>query len=292
MRNGHGLHGRRAFTLIELLVVIAIIAVLIGLLLPAVQKVREAALRLKSMNNLKQIMLAVQGYANDNRDFLPDTTGINRGARKTERSLFLAFLPYLEQGQLQQAYTEKYGEDSWGSEFVIPVYLSPADPTPKYYGGESQCSYAANAVLFEPGACLRHVSDGLSNTITFGEHYAYNCGGSVYSWFKTFKPSYWPQPNPFGLKVQRPPTFADRTYGDVVPVSDGATTRASVPGLTFQAKPTVPACDPRIPQSPHAGGMLAAVADGSVRFLGASMSETTFWSAVTPKGGETLGSDW
>jgi prepilin-type N-terminal cleavage/methylation domain-containing protein len=96
---------RRGFTLIELLVVIAIIGILIGLLLPAVQKVREAANRVRCGNNMKQIGIAMHNYHSSMNCFPPGTVDGPFGpdTRQLDRSTWLIFLlPYMEQDAIYQ----------------------------------------------------------------------------------------------------------------------------------------------------------------------------------------------
>lgn len=186
---------RKAFTLIELLVVIAIIAVLIGLLLPAVQKVREAANRMQCTNNLKQIGMATHNYHDTFRVVPPMSNWVrNNPGSNRETGIFYLLLPYLEQQNLitlsktQKNQGYSFPSSGWTDycvtigQNIIKPYLCPSDATnPTHIDSGSKSnygpvfatgSYSANVKVFDPNPNSKPLTNampnGLSNTIAFG----------------------------------------------------------------------------------------------------------------------------
>jgi prepilin-type N-terminal cleavage/methylation domain-containing protein/prepilin-type processing-associated H-X9-DG protein len=197
---------RRAFTLVELLVVIAIIAVLLGLLLPAIQKVREAANRTKCSNNLKQFGLALHNYHDANKSFPSGRSG--PASSQSRLSPFVALTPFYEQDNLYQLiYTPAtYGTtfyatppvpwdqnfDPWGKQYQMPNMHCPSD-IPRYderggrTGAIASTSYAVCwgdfvtgtglAGTFKPRGmfglnskvAIRDITDGTSTSLALSE---------------------------------------------------------------------------------------------------------------------------
>lgn len=298
---------RRGFTLIELLVVIAIIAILIGLLLPAVQKVREAANRIKCGNNLKQVGLAAHMH-HDLHDRLPPGMGFTPLAESgVWGSHFFHLLPYLDQNNLYRLALGPVQFPTGPITIYFPgnnsvytksvrTFICPSDPsvgpgglvTLNGISWGASC-YAANSQVFAPvrgdpqgKARIADITDGSSNTIFYAEKHA-RCasasmaldGGSLWAYCSTRLLDLPPPMNPPPKLFQS--SFAIAGY----PNATGS-------GSKFQFQPTPGNCDPTRTATAHAA-MLVCLADGSVRTLAPTMSGDTWWAAVTPSAGEVPG---
>jgi prepilin-type N-terminal cleavage/methylation domain-containing protein/prepilin-type processing-associated H-X9-DG protein len=305
---------RYGFTLIELLVVIAIIAILIGLLLPAVQKVREAANSAKCQNNLKQIGLAAVNYHDANNGF-PTDSGWNDNVPS-----FVLLLPYLEQQALYQALYQQVTSGNFpsgpDSPFATPVSVlaCPSDsgiPSPpvvqdptsgNYWAMTSYRPNGSGLSFFDPGwnldgvvipdpngpVQITAITDGTSNTILFGE-------------FSNFDPN-WPQyisffgsPANYPFSLAAPSTWTIAN-GGVLPrfVASGSnplnTPLLSPAPTDSTALLTVLIARVQTYGSGHTQGANFVFCDGSVHFLSNGINNTTglLPALSTRAGGEVI----
>jgi prepilin-type N-terminal cleavage/methylation domain-containing protein/prepilin-type processing-associated H-X9-DG protein len=313
------------FTLIELLVVIAIIAILIGLLLPAVQKTREAAARLSCENNLKQLGLAVHNFYDANQYLPTSLRPPTNGTSAPRQGLFIFLLPYIEQGNLYNQYNLN---DGWQNPVNIPVTsvqlklmqcpsspssgrqdADPAvwvstDPTtwkPIVATGDYAALNGVDARLVTAGLVdiagngffpkntkpkLGDVTDGLSNTIAITE----SAGRPQI--YRLGQPVGTP-PSPFtdGGAWSRP--ASDITLNGLT--TDGVSSPGPCPLNCANGEATVTYPDPYFGVQGngdiyafHTGGANFLFGDGSVHFLPQSIDIRVLARLVTVAGGEVI----
>jgi type II secretory pathway pseudopilin PulG len=291
---------RHAFTLFQLLLVLAILLILLALLLPAVAKVRDAAARTQSANNLKQIALATINYADANNGVLPP------GVDDNHFSTAAYILPYIEQDNLFKTIDFKKDIDDKANatarKALIKTFLSPRDALPSVKAEWGATNYLFNDQGFPPIATkMRYpasITDGTSNTILAGE--TLKGDGStkavdVRRQYVLLKKE--------DLKATGPNTGV-KYFKDNKNIS-GDRCASWMDGRFLQGtfnsrlrpndeRPDVSCGGVSGVSALRSFDQIVVVGmfDGSVRSVSTTISHETWKSAMTPSGGEVLGPDW
>ncbi len=252
---------RGAFTLIELLVVIAIIAVLIGLLLPAVQKVREAASRMTCSNNMKQIGLALYQFEGVYQQFPTQAA-----TPPNHNGWMVEILPYIEQDVVYNFFQANNWDSTAGGVIPVKTYYCPSDPQSypillKTYNGDAGTDYVGIAGLdytdglgiINPKAAVRvaQITDGTTNTVMVGERPPQDATG-------------WGRYSAYGngsISGARPITTLSGTDGNKNPCPPPPYFFGSGPLSVYNL------CSINQMWSNHPGGANFIIADGSVRYI-------------------------